>query len=137
MTAQTASERAAARVTFQLTYDRTDQPRTFQPGALEGPWIPCAYGSTESQPGGWYQPDDDHGDDHPDTTRTENQWIDRYAGYAVAEAVHEALEWFRVDGRPWLDPHGRAEDEIHAAVAELAAKLAAIRARHATQEVAR
>ncbi|MFY1595525.1 hypothetical protein [Micromonospora sp. WMMD737] len=114
---------AAERVTFQLTYDRTPTPRRFEPGELTGPDIPCAYGSPITQSGGWEVPDDyDH------SGLTEAEWIDRFAAYAVAEAVHEALEWFRVDGRPWLDPHGRAEQQVHQAVDELCVRLAGIRA---------
>ncbi|MFG1846814.1 hypothetical protein [Micromonospora carbonacea] len=119
--------RAAGRVDFRLTYARTGHPRTVQPGALDGPTIPCAYGGRDGQDGGWY----DARDDPPPDARSEADWVDRYAGYAINEAVHEALEWFRVDGKPWLDPHGspQHEDEVGAAVDELVGRLAEIRAR--------
>ncbi|WP_328344716.1 hypothetical protein [Micromonospora sp. NBC_00421] len=114
---------AAARVDFRLTYART-QLRRVQPGALDGPTIPCAYGGKDGQDGGWYD-----GRDLAVTGRTEAEWVDRYFGYAVNEAVHEVLEWFRVDGLPWLDPHGSPahEDEVCAAVDELVDRLAQIR----------
>lgn len=142
--------RAADRVSFQLTYARSPVRRRFQPGVLTGPPIPCAYGGElaasgdwndsgdAGQDGGWHAPGDDpgnHDQDDPTTAvvvgRSEADWVDQFAGYAVNEAVHEALEWFRLDGVPWLDPHGTPdeEDEVSAAVDELVAKLAAIRAR--------
>ncbi|MFF0822450.1 hypothetical protein ACFYUR_18975 [Micromonospora haikouensis] len=116
---------AAGRVDFRLTYARTERRRV-RPGALDGPTIPCAYGGADGQDGGWYD-----GRDEEPAGRSEAEWVDRYAGYAVNEAVHEALEWFRVDGRPWLDPHGSPahEDEVCAAVDELVARLVAIRGR--------
>jgi hypothetical protein len=41
---------------------------------------------------------------------------------------HDALEWFRVDGKPWLDPHDpRAETAIFERVAELVAQLTDLR----------
>lgn len=136
---------AAERVSFQLTYGRSPVQRRFSPGELTGPPIPCAYGNPldasggwtdssadtpASQDGGWYDSRDWPDPDDP-ACRSEQQWVDVFAGYAVNEAVHEALEWFRVDGRPWLDPHGTPadEDEITGAVDELVARLAAIRAR--------
>ncbi|MBU8857711.1 MULTISPECIES: hypothetical protein [unclassified Micromonospora] len=117
-----AARSAAQRIAFQLTYARADIPRRFEPGELSGPDIPCAYGSVLAQSGGWEVPEDCGA-----PGRTEAEWVDRFASYAVAEATHEALEWFRVDGRPWLDPHGRAAKQIHAAVDELCDKLAEVR----------
>jgi len=119
------ADAASRRVTFQLTYARATQPRTFQPGLLGGPPIPCAYDADPlGQPGDWYDSSEDPGSN---PARTEDQWVDRYASSAVQEAVHEALEWFRVDGQPWLDPHGDAEDAVHEAVGVLCARLAEIR----------
>ncbi|GIG93017.1 hypothetical protein [Plantactinospora endophytica] len=111
---------------------------------MTGPDIPCAYGREIDASGDWNHPRDDsfatvHGgwEDGGDVEivfaeRDEAGWIDRYANYAVNEAVHEALEWFRVDGHPWLDPHGPAENEIYDAVNDLVDRLASIRARHAS-----
>ncbi|MGI5214882.1 hypothetical protein [Plantactinospora sp. CA-290183] len=140
---KTPADAAAARVSFQLTYARSLKRREFMPGELTGPDIPCAYDGEINASGDW----NDSRDDTPATDdggseesgvaktvfagRDESGWIDRYANYAVNEAVHEALEWYRVDGHPWLDPHGPAEDEIYSAVNDLVDRLAAIRARHA------
>lgn len=114
-------ERAADRCSFQLTYARAGDRREIYPGGMSGPSIDDAFRPGESTPGEWcgelLDPDD----------RSEAGWIDRYASYAINEAVHEALEWFQVDGRPWLNPHGEQEDVIYALTAEFAAKLAALR----------
>ncbi|GIF16458.1 hypothetical protein Ate01nite_64900 [Actinoplanes teichomyceticus] len=59
--------------------------------------------------------------------RGEDDWIDRYASYALKEATYEALAWLRVDGQPWLDPHGDAEKEIYALTDDLCARLAVLR----------
>jgi hypothetical protein len=117
----TAWCRASERCSFQLTYDRADEPRTFTPGWLSGASIPDAHDPTERSPGEWMA---DHTcDDDVD----EAGWVDKYASYAIHEAVHEALEWFRVDGKMWLDPHGPDEDVICHLVDELVAKLARLR----------
>jgi hypothetical protein len=122
-----AARRAAMRCDFQLTYDRALDRREFGPGVLYGPLIPDACHSTELAAGDWESPDGE--------ILTEKGWINRYASYAVQEGVHEALEWFRVDGRLWLDPHGPAENDIYRLVDELVDKLTALRAaRHAPDE---
>lgn len=114
-----ASESAAKRVEFRLTYDRTE-PREFGRTELDGPMMPCAYGDGR-QWGKWADFDD------PDQS-TENAWIDKYARMAIGEAVHEALEWFRVDGKPWLDPHGMdVESAVHREVNALCVRLAELR----------
>lgn len=147
-----AAETAAARMSFQLTYARSPRRREFRPGELTGPDIPCAYGGEINASGDWNDPRDDAPADVPGTwtdggdrvqahteewesggeyyARIEVDWIDRYANYAVNEGVHEVLEWLRVDGRPWLDPHGPAEAAIYAAVNDMVDRLATIRAKH-------
>jgi hypothetical protein len=119
---EAAASRAAKRCDFQLTYDRALDRRDLAPGVLYGPLIPDAYRPEEQAAGEWESPADG------DSILTEEGWINRYASYAVQEAVHEALEWFRVDGRPWLDPHGPADNDIYRLVDELVDKLAALRA---------
>ncbi|MDR7277732.1 hypothetical protein [Catenuloplanes atrovinosus] len=116
------AEEAARRVTFQLNYGRTPQRREFGPGELTGPAIPCAYAEDGVQTGGWERPEDGI----PGGVRSVEEWIDRFANYAVAEGVHEVLEYFRVDGRPWLDPHGAQERDIHALVDKFVEDLAAL-----------
>lgn len=123
---ESAARAAAGRVSFQLTYGRAEKPRRFQPGFLDGPDIPCAYGGEVDASGAW----EDGGDmGEVFAERTEEEWVTRYASYAINEGVHEVLEWLRVDGRPWLDPHGPDEDEVYAAVGELVARLAEVRGR--------
>jgi hypothetical protein len=51
---------------------------------------------------------------------------------AVGEAVHEVLEWFRVDGQLWLDPHGRHEDRIAQLARDLATTYAGLAEADAT-----
>lgn len=118
-------DKAASRVSFQLTYTRADAPRAFEPGVLAGPWIADAYRPGERSPGDWESPDGALLADQDELTEAE--WVDHYAGYAIAEAIHEALEWFRVDGRPWMNPHGRAEDRIHELVGALCERFAEMR----------
>ncbi len=120
--AEQAAEVAAARCEFQLTYARSPIRRMFGAGMLDGPNIPDAYRPGTTSPGEWLGGDGiESGITDPD------EWVNRFASYAVNEAVHEALEWMRVDGGPWLDPHGPAEDVIYAAVNALCDRLAAIR----------
>ncbi|MFB6392667.1 hypothetical protein [Polymorphospora lycopeni] len=127
---QVAATEAAARVEFQLTYARSPVRRKFGSDGITGPSIPCAYGRDLNASGDW---DDPRPTDPPILNPA--GWIDRYAGYAVAEAIHEALEWCRVDGAPWLDPHGPAEQQIHAEVDRFVAALAEIRRQHIDQSV--
>ncbi len=127
------ARRAAERVEFQLTYARSGRRRRFEPGLLEGPDVADAYGGTYSVPGVWENGDDMEGDDR---RFTEQEWGDRYASYAVNEAIHEALEWFRVDGRPWLDPHGGAAEELYQLTGQLCQRLAELRAAHTSLESA-
>jgi hypothetical protein len=112
-----ARERAEYRLTFTET-----QPREFHPDCLDGPELPNARdpGSPQRQVGEWYQADGAAED-------TEDGWLAHFATMCVAEAVHEALEWFHVDGQPWLDPHGIHEREIQRLCTELADNLAALR----------
>jgi hypothetical protein len=133
------SAAAAERVSFQLTYARAESLRRFGPAYLSGDSIPNAYVDDDAEEaefpetsGEW-----DHGNapNFDMETRTEKpltqgQWIDHYAAMAIAEVVHEGLEWFRVDGAPWLDPHGPAEHEIDELTNEFAARLAELRRRY-------
>ena len=109
------------RVEFRLTYDRCDS-REFSPDGLFGPRIPDAYGRPgENAPGEWFSGDALNPEDG---TITDRQWFAHWAQMAVNEAIHEALEWYRVDGTPWLDPHGSCERAIYAETAKLCRKLA-------------
>lgn len=119
---EAAAGRAATRCDFHLTYDRAADRREFGPGVLYGPLIPDAFQPGEQAAGDWESPADG------DSLLTENGWIERYASYAVQEAVPEALEWFWVDGWPWLDPHGLADNDICRLVDKLVDDLARLRA---------
>lgn len=117
---------AAERVSFQLNYSRAPEAREFRPGHMAGPMIDDAFGGehpvsgewAQNPPPAWYIPES------PEMTQAD--WIAHFAHMALNEAVHEALEWFQVDGRPWLNPHGEHENAIYAATDQLAAALAAL-----------
>jgi len=122
-----AAEKAAERCEFALTYARTE-PRELAPGMILGPDIDDVYHPGQKSSGEWMgEVPDGYHDAHPAVLLTEDVFIDHYAGMAINEAVHEALEWFRVDGKPWLDPHGPTDSDIYAAVAELVEKLTSFR----------
>jgi hypothetical protein len=117
--------RLRSRVDHRLTYDRTEEPRFFYADALMGPDIPDAFGDGMSA-GEWCA------EDHPsedDPTIAEEDWFAHFAHMAVAEGVHEVLEWFKVDGEPWLNPHGIFETHIHRRVEAFWKELVALRAR--------
>lgn len=117
----TAFERARERAEYRLTFDKCD-PRLIMPHELMGPDIPCAF-TERMMPGEWY---DGEAPSEEDDEQTEEDWFAQFAKMCVNEAVHEALEWLKVDGRPWLNPHGESERAIYAAVNQLCARLAEI-----------
>jgi len=131
-----AAAEASARCSFQLTYERAPGTRHFSPAHITGDPIANAWPEEPGEdrsPGEW-----DNGTECPAYSEatggcrddvTTDEWIDHYAAMAVCEAVHEALEWFRVDDQPWLDPHGPAEMKIYALVNQLTTGLAQLRAR--------
>lgn len=105
------------RVSFQLTYDEAPRKRHVFVGGIDGPSIPDAYNPGETSPGEW---------DDPDAIflpANRQAVLAHFMSMAVNEAVHEALEWFRFDGKPLLDPHGEQEQRIHAHVNQLAEEL--------------
>lgn len=116
---------ATARVEYCLTYERC-APRTFYPSELHGPDIPDAF-ADRFMPGEWYDGDDGPDPDDPEATQAD--WFAKFAKMAVNEAVHESLEWFKVDDRPWLNPHGDHEREIFRLVNKLCADLAVLAAK--------
>lgn len=115
-------ERAAARVDFRLNYTRLDKPRECSPDAIYGPSIPDAFGEGTAA-GEWYA-----GDclEVEDLDTSEADWLAHFAQMAVNEAIHEALEWFQVDGKPWLDPHGVHENRIYRLTEKLTEGFAAL-----------
>lgn len=128
LTPEDACEQAAARVNYRLTYAATDQPRKFASDVMFGPKVPNSYRPDELSEGDWF--DNRVGDN------TVESWFERFFERAVSEAVHEALEWFQVDGKPWLDPHSTkigdeisVETEIHELSSDFAERLIALRKR--------
>lgn len=117
--------RAAGRVNYRLTYAATPIPREMDSGSIFGPDIPNAYDPDGSSLGSgeWCDPEfwSAVGD-----APTERDVIDRWFVTAVREAIHESLEWFRVDGRIYLDPHGDHEREIHILSEELGKALVSL-----------
>lgn len=120
---------AAERVDYRLTYDRTDTPRRCHSAGINGPQLPNAYfgranSKDDSEPlgsGDWEDPE------HPQDDAPQAVHIDRWFVTAVRESIHEALEWFWVDGETLLDPHGEDEDAIHKLSGSFAERLLALR----------
>jgi hypothetical protein len=104
---------AADRVDYRLTFAREKKARRCHVSGIDGSDLPNAYwgrGNPESfrtGSGAWDDPQ------HPAPDAPEQDHIDRWFQTAVREAIHEALEWFWVDGQIYLDPHGEHENTIH------------------------
>lgn len=122
--------RVTDHIDFRLAYGCTQQPREWAVSAsyetvidvLRGPLLPNAYDFGETDgPGDWMHPDGIE-------TVTEALFV------VVGEAVHEALEWFRVDGKMFLDPHGGMEMKIHNHVRELVTGLIAAKSLEDAEE---
>lgn len=103
------------RIQFHLTYTR-DERRYFHGGGLDGQQIPNSYWSEEREGTGEFNPKSAPGEwCHDEMWRectSEEEAIRAAFRVAISEVVHEALEWFKVDGRPFLDPHAEDEDLI-------------------------
>lgn len=91
--------RVTDHIDFRLAYTCTPEPRKWvaelqQVDLLRGPRLPNAYDNGKtSGPGDW---------SYPDGVETVRDAL----RVCVGEAVHEVLEWFKVDGEMYLDPHG-------------------------------
>jgi hypothetical protein len=126
------SNSASVRCSFQLTYKRSRHRRVFSPTHISGDDIADARVPGRRASGDWFNESDPTtytytSDLAPEIS--EKGWIEHYASMAINEAVHEALEWFHVDRRPWLDPHGPHEGEIYALVDQFARELVALQRR--------
>lgn len=119
MNGQTSADDAAERVRFDLTYRRERGRRLFQPSGLSGHDIHNAYRRGGWSNGEWSAEFPDWDDDSVD-------WVREFFTVAISEAVHEALEWFRVDGAPLLDPHWKHEETLMQMSAEFAHALYAL-----------
>lgn len=107
----TAFTTAAGRTSFQLSYRRSPEQRVFHRNGLTGPRIDCAFnpdgfgaGDWE-EPEAWARPCDPDTDEPMGDPTSVDEWHAAFFDLAVAEAVHEACEWFKVDGRTVVDPH--------------------------------
>ena len=119
-------DNAAGRVDYRLTYEATPTPRECHGNGISGPPIQNAYNPSDPKDrgsGDWEDPD------FVDSMKelSEEAAIDRWFVVAVREAVHEALEWYRVDGQIFLDPHGEHEISIHDVSEKFAIELLKIR----------
>lgn len=145
MADETTAEEAAKRVRFLLSY-KPDQHKKTTGWGLEGTPLPNAYHESrrlgllpplewrdrhrdvELSTGTWdnYEPPGRY--DEPTDTQlaTEEEWQKFWLDNALNEAVHEALEWFWVDGRPLIDPHGPHEMAIFRAVSDLVSAIWAL-----------
>lgn len=114
-----------SRWSFDLTYGRAPEgSRAFHQWGMTGPDIPNTYqDSAPTSTSNWDSDIMDSGDDI----------FTHVMSCAIQEAVHEALEWLRLDGEVLLDPHGTHEYEIFATVAEMLSKLTPL-AKRAYQE---
>ena len=102
----------AGRVDYRLNYGCTDEPRRCHAFGIDGPDIPDAYEPGKTASGNWEI-----------GYFVGEEPIRDWFGAAIREAIHEALEWFKVDGRPLLNPHGKHETRVHELSGELVDKL--------------
>lgn len=123
MTDNTAFDAALRRASFRLTYGKTEHSRAFREDGIDGPHIPDARGD-KMQSGDWEQQPPWIVNGEVLEEATVHHWLAHFLSMTVNEAVHEALEHFQVDGKPYLDPHGKHEDYIYVLVNELAGRLA-------------
>ncbi|MCO1575494.1 hypothetical protein M8C13_06950 [Crossiella sp. SN42] len=74
--------------------------RQFLPDCLTGPEMPCAYDPTGEHMtiSDWWQPG------LPPTASVE-EWFAHFLSMVLQDFVHEVLEFLKLDGRPYLDPH--------------------------------
>jgi len=113
-------QRAASdRVSYDLHFKRAETPRVFDVYELTGDDIDDAFNPPgERSAGSWDCP---HFFSMMDMN--ENAWFQEFFSVAVTEAVHESLEWFRVDGRLVINPHGKNQDAIMLETAAFAREL--------------
>lgn len=114
------------RLSYGLTY--TYEERTFDFVGMYGPDIPNAYNPADpddTTPGEWCH----------DVSDCDNDPVYHVLSMAVYEAIHEALEWTRLDGEILLDPHDRKwENDILALSGDVSAKLFEL-AKRANKEI--
>lgn len=122
------SEKAADRIEYRLTFGRTEEPRSFDREIITGPRLPDAVNEGQTSTGDWHcfiTPPDIY------KRPTVNHWIESYFEGAIQEAIHEVLEWFKVDGERFMDPHNfGTETQIMEEVNTMVGKLLQLRKRH-------
>ena len=107
MTTGLTFDQAAERASCQVRYARSPVPRRFGDFGLSGSG-PLDSAVNEGELcllGSEWGVDfcDEAGVTDPDDRTVD--WHSLMFGAAVQEAVHEACEWFQVDGERYLDPH--------------------------------
>lgn len=118
---------AKSRVSYRLVHGRLPETRDFHRTFLTGPDLPDALGSEKMASGTWNQSPSFWVNGRPLSDTTENDWLAHFLSMAVNEAVHEVLEYFQVDGKPWLNPHDLIhEDAIYSLCNEFVQKLTAL-----------
>lgn len=124
---------AQERCSFQLTYARALHQREFDSGEISGEMIDDAYHPGRKSPGDWSNGLDTPEFNEDGSIREDvsfEEWVEHFFSMAVSEGVHEVLEWFQFDGEPWLDPHGKHDQEISVIVSEFAKKLIALHSKN-------
>lgn len=122
-------EEAQGRARLTLSYELVERELT--DFGHSGPDIDCAYTGVLDEDGTphlahkgdgvWFQ-------DEPDEDSVE-AWLKFWMESAINEAVHEALEHYHVDGKPYLDPHdSRYEADIFRLVHNLVTGLHSLKA---------
>lgn len=112
MTDNECFEEARKRISYELGF-RRDTTRDIQPinqfgqVVLTQSVLEDAHDPQYTQLGEWLE-------DAPDVD-TPEEAVDALFCAAIAEAVHEVCEWFKVDGKPLVNPHdaGAGETAIY------------------------
>lgn len=107
---------AAERVSFDLTYKRSPDKRGIEPGVIKGAPTDDSYKEGAESPGGWNNFDFANWPENEDDVQG---WLYHYFTLAMQEAIHEGLEWFRVDGKIFLNPHDDRFQDLDDAVIDL------------------
>lgn len=101
-------EKASERVSYDLSFKRAETPRKFREYELTGDDLDDAFSPAgQKSTGHWECPHFMEGDARPP-----EDWFREFFKVAITEAVHEAMEWFRIDGRLVINPHGKNEMKI-------------------------
>lgn len=115
-----------SRLSFELSYTREPSRRISYTG-IDGPAIDDSVVPGRQSTGVWSQ-------DSIGEQRSERGIVNEAFNAALNEAVHEALEWFKLDGTPLLDPHDPlVEDDIYVAVRTLSDTLFTLAAQRTDQ----